>query len=209
MTADPRPQWLRWAERLQAIAQTGLTYAKDAYDHDRYRELRGIAAEIAARHLDLSVEAVAAGFASGTGYPTPKVDVRAVVFREGRLLLVRERATGGWTLPGGWADVGQTPGEAVSKEALEESGFRVRPVKLLAVFDKSRHAHPPAVDYVYKLFILCALLGGEARTGLETDDVGFFGRDELPAPDEGRSTRAQLLRMFEHEADPTLPTDFD
>lgn len=206
---SPGRQWLRWAERLQAIAQTGLTYARDPYDVERYRELREIAAEIAARHLELPVETVAASFASGTGYPTPKVDVRAVVFQGGRLLLVRERASARWTLPGGWADVGQTPGEAAAKEALEESGFLVRPVKLLAVFDKSRHAHPPAVDYVYKMFIRCALEGGEARTSLETDAVAFFGRDELPELDEGRSTRAQVLRMFEHEADLALPADFD
>lgn len=209
MSQDPRPQWLRWAERLQAIAQTGLTYAQGPYDLERYRELRAIAADIAARHLDQPMAAVVQGFASGTGYPTPKVDVRAVVFREARLLLVRERAVARWTLPGGWADVGQTPGEAAAKETLEEAGFVVRPVKLLAVFDKSRHPHPPGVEYVYKLFFRCALEGGEARTSLETDAVGFFGRSDLPELDEDRATGAQVLRMFEHEADPTLPTDFD
>ncbi len=209
MSQDPRPQWLRWAERLQAIAQTGLTYAQGPYDLERYRELRAIAVEIAARHLGLPAETAAQGFASGTGYPTPKVDVRAVVFREERLLLVRERAVSRWTLPGGWADVGQTPGEAAAKETLEEAGFVVRPVKLLAVFDKSRHPHPPAVDYVYKLFFRCTLEGGEARTSLETDAVGFFDRSDLPELDEERATRGQVLRMFEHEADPTLPTDFD
>jgi len=209
VSQDPRAQWLRWAERLQAIAQTGLTYAQGPYDLERYRELRAIAVEIAARHLDLPPETAAQGFASGTGYPTPKVDVRAVVFREDRLLLVRERAVSRWTLPGGWADVGQTPGEAAAKETLEEAGFVVRPVKLLAVFDKSRHPHPPAVDYVYKLFFRCALEGGEARTSLETDAVRFFGTGDLPELDEERATRGQVLRMFEHEANPTLPTDFD
>ncbi len=209
MSQDPRPQWLRWAERVQAIAQTGLTYAQGPYDLERYRELRAIAVEIAARHLGLSAETAAQGFASATGYPTPKVDVRAVVFREERLLLVRERAVSRWTLPGGWADVGQTPGEAAAKETREEAGFLVRPVKLLAVFDKSRHPHPRTVDYVYKLFFRCALEGGEARTSLETDGVGFFGKGDLPELDEERATWSQVLRMFEHEADPTLPTDFD
>jgi len=209
VSPDPRPQWLRWAERLQAIAQTGLTYAQGAHDLERYRELRALAVEMAARHLDLPAETVAMGFAGGRGYPTPKVDVRAVVFREERLLLVRERAVSRWTLPGGWADVGQTPGEAAAKETREEAGFLVRPVKLLAVFDKSRHPHPHAVDYVYKLFFRCALEGGEARTSLETDGVGFFGKGDLPELDEDRATRGQVLRMFEHEADPTLPTDFD
>jgi len=209
MSGDPRPSWLRWAERLQAIAQTGLAYASDPYDLERYRELRAIAVEIAARNLGEPGEAVASGFASGTGYPTPKVDVRAVVFREGRILLVRERAVGRWTLPGGWADVGQTPGEAAAREALEESGYLVRPEKLLAVFDKARHPHPPGVDYVYKLFVRCALVGGEARTSHETDAVGFYGPDGLPELEEGRATRAQVLRMFAHAADPALPADFD
>jgi ADP-ribose pyrophosphatase YjhB (NUDIX family) len=194
---------------LQAIAQTGLAYAHDPYDLDRYRELRAIAVEILARHLDLPEAVVAAGFAAGVGYPTPKVDVRAAVFRDGRLLFVRERAIARWSLPGGWADVGQSPGEVAAKETLEESGFIVRPVKLLAVLDKSRHRHPPAVDYVYKLFIRCALEGGEVRTSHETDAVGFFGLEDLPELDPGRVTREQVGRIFEHEAHPGLPTDFD
>jgi ADP-ribose pyrophosphatase YjhB (NUDIX family) len=209
VSGDDRPQWLRWAERLQAIAQTGLTYARDPYDLDRYRELRAIAVEIVAGHLDLPLEGAGAGFAAGSGYPTPKVDVRAAVFRDGRLLLVRERAIARWSLPGGWADLGQSPGEVAARETLEESGFLVRPVKLLAVLDKSRHRHPPAVDYVYKLFIRCALEGGEAQTSHETDAVGFFGPDELPELEPGRVTREQVRRVFEHEADPSLPTDFD
>jgi ADP-ribose pyrophosphatase YjhB (NUDIX family) len=209
LTGDDRPAWLRWAERLQAMAQAGLTYAHDPYDLDRYRELRAIAVEMAARHLGLPAEAVAPGFAAGTGYPTPKVDVRAAVFRDGRLLFVRERAIARWSLPGGWADVGQSPGEVAAKETLEESGFRVRPVKLLAVLDKSRQDHPPAIDYVYKLFIRCVLEGGEAQTSHETDAVGFFGPDDLPELETGRVTRAQVRRIFEHEADPSLPADFD
>jgi ADP-ribose pyrophosphatase YjhB (NUDIX family) len=202
-------KWLAWAQRIQAISQTGLTYSKDAYDLERYRQLRQIAVEIAADHLGASREEVAAAFALGSGYPTPMVDIRAVVFQGEQLLFVRERAAGLWSLPGGWADVGESPGEVAVRETLEETGYRVRSSKLLAVFDKAKHGHPPSLDYVYKLFVLCQLEGGTRETSLETDAVAFFDKDSLPDLESGRVTVAQVNRMFEHHADPTLPTDFD
>jgi ADP-ribose pyrophosphatase YjhB (NUDIX family) len=202
-------KWLAWAQKIQAISQTGLTYSKDAYDLERYRQLRQIAVEIAADHLGASQEEVTAAFAVGSGYPTPKVDIRAVVFQGEQLLFVRERAAGLWSLPGGWADVGESPGEVAVRETLEETGYRVRSSKLLAVFDKAKHGHPPSLDYVYKLFVLCQLEGGTRETSLETDAVAFFDKDRLPDLESGRVTVAQVNRMFEHHADPTLPTDFD
>jgi len=114
---DRRPDWLRWAQRVQAIAQTGLTYASDPYDRERYEELRGIAVAMASGALGVPLEEVRVAFASGLGYPTPKVDVRAVVFRGEELLLVRERKSGQWTFPGGWADVGDTPSLAAERSA--------------------------------------------------------------------------------------------
>ena len=207
--AIKQPKWLAWAQRLQAISQTGLAYSKDGYDLERYRQLRAIAVEIVADRLDASQEEVTAAFALGSGYPTPKVDVRAVVFQGEQVLLVRERAVGLWSLPGGWADVGEGPGEVAARETLEEAGYRVRPAKLLAVFDKAKHGHPPSLEYVYKLFVLCQLEGGTPKTGLETDAVAFFHKDGLPELDSGRVTVAQILRMFEHHTNPALPTDFD
>jgi ADP-ribose pyrophosphatase YjhB (NUDIX family) len=200
---------LAWAQKIQAISQTGLTYSKDAYDLERYRQLRQIAVEIAADHLGASQEQVTAAFALGSGYPTPKVDIRAVVFQGEQLLFVRERAAGLWSLPGGWADVGESPGEAAARETLEETGYRVRSSKLLAVFDKAKHGHPLSLEYVYKLFVLCQLEGGTPEISLEIDAVAFFDRDSLPDLESGRVTVAQVNRMFEHHADPTLPTDFD
>jgi ADP-ribose pyrophosphatase YjhB (NUDIX family) len=201
-------KWLAWAQRLQAIAQAGLTYAQDPYDLERFREVRALAVEIAAHHTGASIDEITQAFALGTGYPTPKVDVRAVVFRGDEILLIREKAFALWALPGGWADVGDTPGQAAVRETREEAGYEVRATKLLAVLDKSRH-HPPSLDYVYKLFIGCELLGGEARTSHETDGVGFFAPDRLPDLELGRTTPAEIARMFEHHRDPTLPTDFD
>lgn len=206
--ADRRPALLRWAQRVQAIAQTGLIYARDAFDRQRYEELREIAVEMAAA---AGADALAArvAFSTEEAYPTPKVDVRAVVFRGDELLLVREARTGGWTFPGGWADVGDTPGGVAERETREESGYAVRARKMIAVFDKSRHEHPPSLYYTYKMLVLCDLLGGEARESHETNGVGFFTRDALPQLDLERATPGQVAVAFAHHADPARPTDFD
>lgn len=204
-----RPAWLRFAERVQAIAQTGLAYAGDPYDRERYEELRGIAVEMAASGLDAPAAEVRVAFAAGMGYPTPKVDVRAVVFRGDELLLVRERRSGRFTFPGGWADVGDTPGGAAERETLEESGYRVRASKLLALLDKARHAHPPSVDYTYKVLIGCRLQGGSPATSHEIDAVAFFARTAIPELDLDRTTPGQIELAWAHHQDPSRPTDFD
>ena len=206
-----RPAWLRWAERLQAIAQTGLTYAKDPYDLERYGELRALAVEIAAAGLDAPVEDVRVALATATGYPTPKVDVRAVVFRGDELLLVRERRSARWTFPGGWADIGDTPSRAAERETLEESGYRVKAAKLLALLDKARHEHPPSLDYTYKVMVLCRLEGGEPATSHEIDQVGFFDRAATSSVelDLDRTTPGQVRLAWAHHDDAGRPTDFD
>ncbi len=206
---DRRPDWLRWAQRIQSIAQAGLTYATDPYDQERYQQLREIAVEMAATGFEEEAENLRPVFASGMGYPTPKVDVRAVVFRQGDLLLVREARSQRWTFPGGWADVGDTPAVAAERETLEESGYRVRAEKLLAVLDKTRHEHPPSLDYTYKILIRCRLEGGEPRTCHEVDEVGFFREHAIPELDADRTTPGQIVLAFAHHRAPALPTAFD
>ena len=145
-----------------------------------------------------------------TGYATPKVDVRGVVFRESKLLLVREKSDGRWTLPGGWADVGESPAQNVVREIHEESGLVTRASKILAVFDRSRHPHEPVFAFhVYKIFVLCSIIGGKETPGPETDSVGFFGEPEIPELSITRVTPTQIGRMFEHHRVPGMPTDFD
>ena len=205
---DRRSAVLRWAQRVQAIAQTGLTYARDPFDRQRYEELREIALEMA-EAAGAAADAARAAFTSEDGYPTPKVDVRAVVFRGEELLLVREARTGGWTLPGGWADVGDTPAGVAERETREESGYAVKARKMVAVFDKSRHEHPPALDYAYKVLIGCELIGGEPATSHETAGVGFFPRDGLPELDTHRTTAGQVELAYRHHEDPSRATDFD
>jgi ADP-ribose pyrophosphatase YjhB (NUDIX family) len=196
--------------RLQAIAQNGLTYAANAYDTERYNAIRQIAAEMLAAGSSAEVSAVRDLLSHETGYATPKVDVRGVVFRDEKLLLVREREEGRWSLPGGWADVGESAAESVAREVREESGMETRAVKLLAVFDRSKHPHqPPFAFHVFKLFFLCHILGGEAKPSPETDAVGFFGETEMPELSTGRITPWQIQRCFEHFRNPNLPADFD
>jgi ADP-ribose pyrophosphatase YjhB (NUDIX family) len=205
----PHPQWLLWSRRLQAIAQDGLTYTRDCYDLGRYEQLRELAAEILAAHSTGTLEEARDLLALETGPATPKVDVRAAVFREGRILLVKEPGEGGWSLPGGWADVGESPSEAAARETLEESGYRVRAVRLLAAYDRDRHGHPPIPYHVYKLVFLCEIMDEVPASNVDTDEVRFFIEKELPELSSTRVTRPQVSRFFEQNLDPGLPTDFD
>ena len=203
------PNWLDWAQRLQAIAQTGLNYSTNVFDIERYQAVREIAAEMAVSFSDADASAMRALFAGQEGHATPKVDVRAVVFRDDAILLVRERSDGLWTLPGGWADVGESPGEAVAREAYEESGYQIRAVQVLAVYDRNKHPHPPFPFHTYKLFFLAELTGGQPAHSVETDGVGFFREDELPGLSVMRVTPEQIARFFQHHRHPDWPTDFD
>ena len=206
------PDWLGWARELQAIAQTGLTFCRDPYDRERYEAIRQIAARIFAARTDAPAERIEALFAGETGYATPKVDVRAAVFDDDdRVLMVRETADGGrWTLPGGWADVNRTAAENVVKEVLEESGFEVEPLKLAAVWDRTKQGHAPHVFSCCKFFFVCALIGGRATTSHEISEVGWFLEANIPANlSLERVLPQQIRRMFAHRRDPSLPTDFD
>src|SRR5262245_51177326 len=203
------PQWLIWVQRLQAIAQNGLTFVNNPFDQERYESIRTIAAEIAARHAAADMQQVHQLFANEVGYATPKVDVRGVVVRQQSILLVRERADGCWTLPGGWVDVWESPSAAVVREIYEESGYHTRARKLLALYDKNKHAHPPSLYHVYKLCFHCELLGGEPAHRKETDGGAFFQIDTLPTLSLSRVLPTQITRLFELSQHPEWPTEFD
>jgi ADP-ribose pyrophosphatase YjhB (NUDIX family) len=202
------PKLLDWARRLQAIAQTGVAYGEPTpYDRERYDQVRRIAAEMVAAEGE--VDTVEDLFAGEVGHATPKLDVRGVVFRGDEILLVRE--AGAWSLPGGWADIGESPGEAAARETLEESGYATHPVKLLALQDRDRHGYSAHPWHVWKAVFLCELTGADAQPlGSETDDAQFFARQALPEPlREGAATRTLIERAFEHKEHPEWPTDFD
>lgn len=194
--------WLLIAKEIQSIAQAGLTYCENKYDIDRYQQLRALSVKILAEHTDTSSEKIIDLFASEEGYQTPKVDIRAVIFRDGKILMVKESTDGKWTLPGGWADVNYSPFEIAAKETSEEAGINVKPVRLLAVFDKMKHPHPPDAYHVYKLFILCEDSGEEAKPGMETTDVAWVDRNNIPPLSELRIIKEQIQYMFEFYDNP-------
>jgi ADP-ribose pyrophosphatase YjhB (NUDIX family) len=204
------PQWLTIARELRAIAQTGLTFTADGFDRQRYQRLRELAALLLSQGSSSEHASILELLRQEKGYATPKVDVRGAAFVDGRVLMVREISDGKWTLPGGWADVNQSAGECIVREIAEESGFQARALKLAAVYDYQRSGHPPLhIDSIYKMFFICEITGGEARASDETSEVAFFARNELPALSLGRTTAAQIDRMFHHGEHPALATDFD
>ncbi len=200
---------LEWARKVQAIAQNGLAFTQDPFDRERYLKLQELVAALLSAELRVPPQTALAFWEGERGYATPKVDVRGGVFRGAQVLLVRERSDGRWTLPGGWVDVNDAPSEAVAREILEESGYRARAVKLAVLVDKNRHPHPPGVHHIYKLFFLCELTGGSPATSNETDAVGFFPVDGLPELSLGRVLPQQIERLYRHQCEPALPTDFD
>ncbi len=203
--------WLTWVRTLQSISQAGLTYAEDPFDRDRYEKVGRVAAQMTAAVVGLPTAVIEAAFAADAGDPTPKVDVRGAVFRDGKLLLVREPSDGRWTLPGGWADPGEPPGSAVAREVREETGYDVRATRLVAVHDRDLRNAPPIAFAVYKLFFLCDLLSTEAagEHDHEIDAVDWFDPLTPPPPSSGRVTLQQLALVARHRSDPTLPPEFD
>jgi ADP-ribose pyrophosphatase YjhB (NUDIX family) len=197
------------SRRLLALSQTGLHFCTDEYDRERYHEVGDIAARLLELQGGASAASISSAWFADTGYATPKVEVRGAIFRDDRVLMVRERADGKWTIPGGWADVNDTPSSAVLKEIEQESGFTARILKLAAVYDRNKHNPLPSLFHSWKAFFVCEITGGEARTSYETTAVEFFPLDELPELSTGRSTAEQIRRMYQHYLEPHLPTEFD
>ena len=204
------PKWLEWAKSLSAIAQNGLTFAENEFDVERYKQVREIAVQMMASNSDGDFEFIKGLFENEKGYETPKVDVRGAVFNNNKILLVKEKIDGGWTLPGGWADPNESPGEAVEREVFEESGFKVKAEKVLAVYDRTKQGHfPPFPFHIYKIFFLCNITGGSKNTSIETEEVEFYNEDNIPVLSKSRTTAKQIHRFFEFYRDPSMQTDFD
>jgi ADP-ribose pyrophosphatase YjhB (NUDIX family) len=202
--------WLARVRALQGIAQEGLTYAQNPFDKARYERLKDVTAEIADALSDGDPSPLRLAVESSEGYLTPKLDVRAAVFDDaGRVLLVRERSDGRWTLPGGWADVGEGLAAGAVREVREESGYVVEYERLFGVYDRERWGHPPMSWYTLKAVAACRLVGGEATLSSETDGVAWYGRDEVPELSAGRTSTRLLERVFEHHDDPSLAPDVD
>jgi ADP-ribose pyrophosphatase YjhB (NUDIX family) len=206
---NDEPTWLTIGRELRSIGQIGLAFCRDPFDRQRYQRIQELATAVIGQGAGRVDPGLLDYIRHDVGYATPKVDVRAAAFVDGRVLLVREVSDGLWTLPGGWADVNDSPSDSVVREVFEESGFRARAVKLAAVYDFRKRNRPHHLDSIYKMFFICELVGGAPVSSIETSEVGFFAPGELPPLSTGRATAEQIQRMFRHAAEPALPTDFD
>lgn len=207
MTAKS-PKWLHWAREIFSLSQSGITYSGNQYDIERYKRLQEITAEIIESQSETAKESALDSFSMQAGYITPKIDVRGAVIRAGKVLLIQERADEHWALPGGWADLGDSPASMVEREVWEESGFRVQAEKVVAVIDANR-IEPMEFYHAYKIIFLCRLLDGEPRTSHETLAVDFFDPDRLPPLSVYRTNEAMLREVFAHVKNPNRPTAFD
>ena len=201
-------QWLSWTREIYSICKAGLAYTKNEYDVERYQRLLEITAEIIENQSALEKESVLESFSMQAGYATPKVDVRGAVVRDGKILLVQEKADGKWAMPGGWGDLGDTPAETAAREVWEESGFAVKVEKLIGVYDGNR-IQPFEFYHAYKLIFLCSITSGERTTSIETLAVDFFDLNNLPALSESRTNKRMLDEVFAHVADPLRPAYFE
>ena len=203
-----QPKWLDWAVELQALAQAGLYYSKDPFDQERFQRIRDISAEMMAHKTALPLETVKDLFCGETGYQTPKLDTRAAVFQDGKILLVRE-TSGRWSLPGGWVDVNVSVLENTAKEVREEAGLDVIPQRLIAVQDREKHNKPVYAWRVCNIFVLCTLLGGAFVPNTETIESGWFPLDSLPPLAEEKNNREQIALCFEAHRAENWETRFD
>ncbi|GJQ64468.1 MAG: ADP-ribose pyrophosphatase [Melioribacteraceae bacterium] len=201
--------WAEIAREIQALAQTGLTFASNHWEIDRNKRLMEIAEEIVLNKTLLEDEPIMETFTTQPGYATPKVDVRAAIIKDGKILLVKEVSDGKWCMPGGWADVGEYPSEMVIREAREESGFDVKPVKVIGVFDANRGGRPMQFFHAYKVVFLCEIMGGEATPSEETTEVEFFDFENLPEFSPNRTNEKHIAEIRKHLEDKSRGVYFD
>ena len=205
---DRFDKWISWAVELQALSQAGLFYGHDKYDMERYQRMREISAEMMAAKSDLPLDRVTDLFCADSGYQTPKIDTRAAIFKDDRVLLVHETG-GGWVLPGGWCEIGLSPAENAVKEAKEESGLDVTVKKLIAVHDRAKHNRPKEIHPSVKMFFLCEAVGGEFTPNIETCESGWFEENALPDMDERKCSAEQVRLCFKAHRAAVWEAEFD
>lgn len=189
-------KWVQWAVELQSLAQAGLTYGKDAFDLQRYQRIRDISAQMMSHMTEIPLDRVKDLFCGDRGYQTPKLDTRAAIFEDGKILLVQER-DGRWSLPGGWVDMDISVGENVVKEVREEAGLTVTAEKVIAIQDRAKHNLPVYAYGVCKVFVQCAAVGGAFDENLETTGSGYFSLEELPELADEKNTKEQIALCFQ------------
>lgn len=202
-------KWLKWAIEIQSLSQIGLTYTKNVYDRERYERLREISAEMLAKKTELSIEKVKDLFCNETGYQTPKIDTRAVIFRDNKILLVHEN-NGTWSLPGGWCDVLESIKSNTEKEVREETGLNVRAVKIISIQDRNKHNKPVYAYGVCKIFVLCEVINGKFVENIETTEIRYFSLQDLPHNlAEEKTNKEQIEMCFKAYLNENWQTQFD
>lgn len=204
-----REKWLEWAARLQSIAQAGLAFGENQYDIDRYQQIRTLSVEIVQEYTGISHEKIRDLFAADTGYQTPKVDIRASVFKDDKILMVREKIDGAWSLPGGWADINTSVSESAVRECLEEAGAKVLPRRVIAIHQADKHFEFAYPYTIYKIFVECDLIDNNFSANTETLAADFFAIDSLPPLSNERNTREQIELCFEAKKHEWFETVFD
>lgn len=208
MDKQQKYQWLEWAKELQFIAQAGLTYTRDPFDEERFARIREIAAEMMSVQSGLPLEQVKDLFCNETGFQTPKLDTRAAIFKDNKILLVKEN-NGTWSMPGGWVDVLETVKSNTVKEVKEEAGLDVDAVRVIALHDRNLHNQPPYAYNVCKVFVLCEVKGGNFQANIETVGSGYFELDELPPLAEEKNSYQQIEMCFTAYSDKNWQVVFD
>jgi ADP-ribose pyrophosphatase YjhB (NUDIX family) len=201
--------WINWIVELQAIAQAGSHYSKDIYDIERFERIREISAEIMGRQSDLPIEVVKNLFCNENGYQTPKIDTRAAIFNENKILLVKEKITNKWTLPGGWVDVNESIKTNTIKEVKEEAGLNVLPDKIVAIQDRNKHNLPQYAYGICKIFMICNIISGNFEPNSETSESGYFSLNELPELATEKTTFEQIKTCFDAYYDKNWIVQFD
>ena len=202
-------KWLQWATELQSIAQSGLAFCENDYDRDRYERIRDITVDILHEYTGIEHKKVRDLFASEEGYQTPKVDIRAVVFRDEKILLIKEKVDGAWAMPGGWADVNTSVSESAIRECMEEAGAVVKPKRIIAIHQASKHNNPLYPFTIYKIFVECELIDYNFKDNTETLDSGFFAIDSIPVLSTDRTSKSQIEICFEAKKHKLFETLFD
>ncbi|SDL30236.1 NUDIX hydrolase [Halarsenatibacter silvermanii] len=204
------PGWLSYARRLQTIAQAGLTYSENKYDRERFKEIQKIGAEILREYSSLEKEKAEDLLESEIGYPTPRVDVRAAIFRKGDILMVKEKINDRWSLPGGWADIEWSLKENLIKEAHEEAGVEINPRRIIGVFDRGTKDEEALSFYgIYKIFVECDFISMDFQENIETSTAKFYGRDDLPNISKERNTEEEIKLCFEARNKENFEAKFD
>ena len=203
--------WLKIVEELKSIAQNGLTYCDNHFDIERYEQIQELAAKIIANNTEYNTNQIIDIFAKDQGYLTPKLDVRAAIFKSGKILLSKEKADQRWSLPGGFADVNESPKEAIAREVKEETDVEVKVIRLIALWDRQKHNHPSQIPHVYKAVFCCEVISEPKQfvSNHEIIDTGWFVKEQLPSMSLGRILPEQIHRLFNLYENNVIETEFD